>query len=165
MRKPPSTYRSRFCAKEFRASDSLKAGCSAATPPLEALRLLLSMCMGEWGNDVDRERSKRRMWKLLFMDATRVHFHSPAREAIYVDLYPEEADSGDCMKLLKSMFGTRQASSNWEHFYAEVLKDAGCVQGVSNPCLFIHPEHRIRVSVHGDVFMMLGVYEDLMWAE
>ena len=40
------------------------------------------------------------------------------------------------MKLLKSMYGTRQAASNWEYFYAEVLKDAGFVQGVSNPCLY-----------------------------
>ena len=63
-------YRSRLCAKEFRASDPLKAGCFAATPPLEALRLLLSMCMSGWDNDVDRERSKRGKWKLLFMDAT-----------------------------------------------------------------------------------------------
>ena len=38
-------YRSRPCAKEFRAPDPLKAGCFATTPPLEALRLLLSMCM------------------------------------------------------------------------------------------------------------------------
>ena len=81
-------YRSRLCAKEFRASDPLKAGCFAATPPLEALRLLLSMCMSECDNDVDRESSKRAKWKLLFMDAIRAHFHSPdspVREAIYVD--------------------------------------------------------------------------------
>ena len=66
-------YRSRFCAKEFCAPDPLKAGCFAATPPLEsleALRLLLYICMSEWDNDVDRERSKRGKWKLLFMDAT-----------------------------------------------------------------------------------------------
>ena len=156
-------YRSRLCAKEFRASDPLKDGCFAATPPLEALRLLLSMCMGEWDNDVDREHSKRGKWKLLFMDATRCHFHSPVREAIYVDLCPEEAESGYCMKLFKSMYGTRQAASNWEYFYAEVLKDAGFVSGVSNPCLFIHPESRIRVWVHGGDFV--GVHEDLMWAE
>ena len=99
-------YRSRLCAKEFRASDPLKAGCFAALPRphLEALRLLLSMCMSEWGNDADRERSKRGKWKLLFMDATRAHFHSRAREAIYVDLCPEEAESGYCVKLLKSMW-------------------------------------------------------------
>ena len=126
---------------------------------------MLSMCMSEWDNDVDRERSKRGKWKLLFMDATRAHFQSPVREAIYVDLCPEEAEGGYCMKLLKSMYGTRQAASNWEYFYAEVLNDAGFVQGVSNPCLFIHPERRIRVWVHGDDFVMLGVHEDLMWAE
>ena len=70
--------------------------------------------------------------------ATRAHFESPVREAIYVDLCPEEAESGYCMKLLMSMYGARQAASNWEHFYAEVLKDAGFVQGVSNP-MPIHP--------------------------
>ena len=39
------------------------------------------------------------------------------------------------------------------------------MQGVSKPCLFIHPDSRIRVWVHGDGFVMLGVHEDLMWAE
>ena len=158
-------YRSRLCAKEFKATDPNKAGCFAATPPLEALRFMISLCMTEWSDDIDRQRGKKGKWKLLFMDAARAHFHSPVREAIYVDLCPEEAEEGFCMKLLKSMYGTRQAASNWEHFYAEVLRDAGFIQGVSNPCLFLHPERRIRVWVHGDDFVMLGVHGDLLWAE
>ena len=84
-------YWSRLCAKVFRASDPQKAGCFAATPPLEALKLLLSMCMSEWDNDLDRGRTKRGKWKVMFMDATRAHFHSAVREAIYVDLPHEES--------------------------------------------------------------------------
>ena len=76
----------------------------------------------------------------LWTPLRRAHFHPPVREAIYIDLRPEEAESGYCMKLPKSMYGTRQAASNLEYFYAEVLKDAGFVQGFSNPCIFIHPE-------------------------
>ena len=50
---------------------------------------------------------------MKFMDATRAHFHSPVREAIYVDLPPEEAREEFCAKLIKSMCGTRQAASKW----------------------------------------------------
>ena len=63
------------------------------------------------------------------------------------------------------MSGTRQAAANWEAFYGEVLKDVGFLQGTSNPCLFLHPEHRIRVWVHGDDFFMLGIHDDLIWFE
>jgi hypothetical protein len=69
------------------------------------------------------------------------------------------------MKLVKSMYGARQAASNWEHFYGEVLKEMSFLQGTSNPCLFLHPERRIRVWVHGDDFVLLGIHADLMWAE
>ena len=39
------------------------------------------------------------------------------------------------------------------------------LQGTSNPCLFLHPERRIRVWVHGDDFVLFGIHADLMWAE
>ena len=94
-----------------------KAGRFAATPPFEALRLLLSMCMSEWDNNVDRERTKRGKWKVMLMDATRAHFHSPARESTYVDLPPEESRLGYCARLVKSVYGTRQAAANCEAFY------------------------------------------------
>ena len=70
-----------------------------------------------------------------------------------------------CERLVKSMYGTSQAAANWEAFYGEVLKDAGFLQGTSNPCLFLHPERRIRVWVHGDGFVMLGIHDDLIWFE
>ena len=70
-----------------------------------------------------------------------------------------------CARLVKSVYGTRQAAANWEAFYGEVLKDAGLLQGTSNPCLFLHPERRIRVWVHGDDFAMLGIHDDLIWLE
>ena len=53
------------------------------------------------------------------------------------DLPPEESRPGYCARLIKSMYGTRQAAANWEAFYGEVLKDAGFLQVTSNPCLFL----------------------------
>ena len=137
MGKPPSTYRSRLCAKEFRASDPQKAGCFAKTPPLEALGLLLSMCVSEWDNDRDCERTKRGKWKILFMDATRAHFHSPVMEAIYVDLPPEESRPGYCARLVKSMYGTRQAAANWEAFTERFSKTPGfCKEHQTRICSY-----------------------------
>ena len=95
--------------------------------------------------------------QLLFMDATRAHFHSPQTEVIYVNPPAERAREGQCWQLLKSMYGTRRAGHNWEVFYSGVLTDKlGFVRGVACPCLFYHPVSRIRCWVHGDDFVFLG---------
>ena len=39
----------------------------------------------------------------------------------------------------------------------------GFVPGVSNPCLFYHPQRDLRVLVHGDDFIGLGALPELQW--
>eukprot|EP00959_Pyramimonas_sp_CCMP1952_P461331 9481397-Pyramimonas_sp.AAC.1 len=103
---------------------------------------------------------------LLFMDATRAHFHSPTDELIYVEAPPERHRPGWCWRLLKSMYGTRRAGHNWERFYTSVLVERlGFTQGLSSPCLFLHGKRRVRDWVHGDDFVYLGSRVDVLWVE
>lgn len=48
-------------------------------------------------------------------------------------------------KLLKSMYGTRDASMNWEKEYVKFMLSAGFIRGQASPCLFYHPGKDIRV--------------------
>ena len=40
-----------------------------------------------------------------------------------------------CGKLLKSMYGTRDAAQNWGAAYKEFMKSMGFRSGVSSPCV------------------------------
>ena len=68
-----------------------------------------------------------------------------------------------CGKLHKSLYGTRDATQNWEHEYIEFLESAGFKSGVASPCIFINEDKQIRVVVHGDDFTILGDPEQLDW--
>ena len=63
-----------------------------------------------------------------------------------------------------SMYGTRDAASNWEDKYASHLIACGLTQGKSPPCIFFHKERGIRCVVHGDDFTFLGNDEGLDFA-
>jgi hypothetical protein len=82
---------------------------------------------------------------------------------VYVDLPPEDHEEGMCGKLVKAMYGTRDAAQNWELEYTEMLTEAKFKQGEFSPCVFFHEERCIRVVVHGDDFTILGRKRDLDW--
>ena len=48
-----------------------------------------------------------------------------ATRRVYVELPPEEMAEGMCGRLLKAMYGTRDAAQNWEYAYAEFMEDIG----------------------------------------
>ena len=95
--------RSRLAAKDFagRRDDAF----FAATPPLEALRLLISDLMSGVGTGAEEV-------KMIILDAKKAHLHAQAERALYVEL-PAEAGGG-CARLVRSLYGTRDAPALWE---------------------------------------------------
>ena len=79
--------RCRYVAQEitFSRSDDF----FAATPPLEALRLMISHAASN--------RSKG--YKILVMDARKAHLHAYAEREIFVELPPELRKPGVCARL------------------------------------------------------------------
>ena len=59
-------------------------------------------------------------------------------------------------KLVRCMYGTRDAGAIWENCYTTCLTTMGFVQGGASPCCFRHPEWDVSVVVHGDDFTALG---------
>ena len=90
-RKNPK-YRSRLVAKQF--ADSKVDDLFAATPPVEALRAILSAVATGEGDRV-----------LMVSDVSRAYFYADILENVYVALCPEDqTEPGDeyrCAKLIK----------------------------------------------------------------
>jgi hypothetical protein len=112
--------RSRFVAKEF--ADKRSDEFFAATPPLEALRMLLS-------HAATGRRTSQGGRKILVIDARKAHLHAPAERLVYVDLPPEVRQPGMCARLRRCLYGTRDAPARWEAFLASELEKMGFERG------------------------------------
>ena len=151
-------HRSRIVAREIKANDVFRDDLFAATPPLEAKKMLLSLAMTE-GFGYHNNASKQ--MKLEFIDIRRAYYQAKARREIYVQLPPEDSEPGMCGKLNKALQGTRDAAQCWEYEYSQFMKDIGFVRGICSPCMFHHSDRNIRSVIHGDDFTMLGYDKDL----
>jgi hypothetical protein len=135
--------RSRFVVKEiatYKSDDFF-----AATPPLEALRLLLSMAASS-GHDI----------KVEVLDARKAHLHAFADRTVFVQLPPEEAGPGYCARLVRCLYGTRDAPKRWEAFLSEQLVAMGFARGRASPCCYYDAAAGVRCIVHGDDFVLTG---------
>ena len=147
-------YRSRWVAKQFKNMDSDE--WFAATPPLEALRAVLSFATtGGIGKG------------FMVNDVSRAFFYAPVQQDIFVELCDEmrrgPEDDNMVGWLNKSMYGTKAAAQNWQSEVQRTMHELGFVQGRSSSVLFWHPVRRIRALVHGDDFGSSGSVEDLVW--
>ena len=142
--------RSRWVTKQFKTNNDSEF--FAATPPLDALRYVISTAAsmtdgGLMGNDV-----------------SRAYFYAPATRNMYVEL-PKEAGEGPtkCAKLLKSLYVTRDAATNWSKAYTEILEKLNFEVEASDPCQFKHKGHHITMLVHCDDFFSAATDQDLEW--
>jgi len=151
-------YRSRIVAKDFKLDKRLDL--FAATPPLEALKMLISIMMSEgigWCKNHDERM------KMDFIDIRRAYFHAESTRDVFIELPAEDNEVGMCGKLLKSMYGTRDAAQNWEIAYNEFMLSAGFSYGAASPCVFYNKDRDLRAVVHGDDFTVLGWESELNW--
>ena len=118
--------RSRVVGKEFNTYNDVTL--YAATPPLEALRLILHLAATNQPN--------AKSFKVMTNDVSRAYFYAPIEpgQHIYVQLPPEDKGPGEedmCGKLNFSMYGTRSAATNWQAHYTKVLVQNGFTVGVA----------------------------------
>ena len=110
-------YRSRIVAKDIKLDKRLDL--FAATPPLEALKMLLSLAMTE-GIGWKKEWEER--MKIEFIDIRRAYFHAEATRDVYMEPPKEDHEHGMCGKLLKSIYETPDAAQNREQRPHEELR-------------------------------------------
>ena len=143
--------RSRFVGKEF--NDGPMSGLFAGTPPLEALRALIS----EAATLEDGMEEK----VIEIDDVSRAFFEAAATRDVCIELPAEDMTEKDWHDdlvgyLLKSLYGTRDAAMNWQEEIAKVLLQDGYERGKYNPCLYWHPKRKVKTLVHGDDFVSVG---------
>ncbi len=163
-------YRSRLVARQLKARDKSGATFFAPTPPLEALRSVISLAattVGSWKPCYDPDSEDR--MQISMLDISRAYFNAEVDEDAntYVQLPKEDEDCEDmCGKLVRHMYGTRAAADGWQEEYSVFLVDElDFRQGTSSPCVFRHKTRQIALSVHGDDFTSVGSKRDLDWFE
>jgi len=157
--------RSRLVAQETkRLSQGMQASeVFSATPPLECLRIQLSILMSApdlYGEDPKDD------WVLVFLDISRAHPHSPMRRDVWTELPPEHPASQDktkCGKLQMTLYGCRDAGQNFEWLVYEICIECGASRGETNPCVYKHVERKVSFYHHGDDFFILGRRQHTIW--
>ena len=147
-------YRSRLVAMEFRRKRV--ATIFAATPPLEAVRMLMSILASRQPTRLGKGEMP---YKLGLFDVSRAHFYADAERKVFIRLPPEDPRAGEpgvCGILRKSMYGCRDAAALWESHYSKVLIKGGFEKGRASPCCFFHRNRGIWVVVHGDDFITVS---------
>ena len=143
-------------------------GLFAATPPLEALRLLPSWAATSDPVPPDGVARGSEDKSILIADVSRAFFEAPAKRDICVELPEEALEEGEKTpdtvgKLLASLYGTRNASANWQEEVSMCMTEWGFITGRYNPCMYHHPGKQILCLVHGDDFVSVGSPEKLRW--
>ena len=111
-RKSTGEIRSRLVAKEYRIDS--RPEMFSATPPLEAMKLLISIIVsaqvhpedwGQWkhaewrytarGRGVPKEAWADDMVTALHVDVSRAYFHAPSKEAKYIEIPTEDWNESD----------------------------------------------------------------------
>ena len=147
------TYRSRLVAREI--NTHRRDDLFTATPPLEALKVILSMAAISNRGEV-----------VMVNDIRRTFFHARVKGDVFVQLPQEDINNGEdkmCGKLNYSMYGTRDAAQNWHEEYSGQLVNIGFVQGKASPCVLHHRVRGIRTCVHRGDYVSTGKPDELKW--
>ena len=161
-------YRSRFVAREVRRKG--EASIFAPTPPLEALRTILSMAATNLPGITKpcRDKTSEKRTQISVIDISRAYFNAvmDGTNPTYVELPEEDEDHGKgmCGRLNVHMYGTRHAAEGWHDEYADFLtEELGFAKGNASACVFRHAERGVTTSVYGDDFTTTGAKTDLDW--
>ena len=89
---------------------------------------------------------------------SHVHFHPEIKRTVNSELPDEDKTDGEDQvgELLKTMYGTRDASAEREGFYSEVVEGAGAKTGLFSPCLFSQEQTKLKAWAHGDDMCLEG---------
>lgn len=119
-------YRSRLVSREFNQyKDDM---VYASTPPLEAMRVLLSDA-ATVDNFEHEEKNMRR--DIMINDVSRAYFYAQASRALFIKLPQEDEDAqqGQVGRLNVCLYGTRDAAKGWQQTLTKHLLDIGYVRG------------------------------------
>ena len=166
---PTPNVRSRLVARQIRQAG--EEAIFAHTPPLEALRTVISLAATDMPGRAPhiRDPTSERRTQISAIDISRAYFNASTDDAdpTYVALPPEHEGHarGECGLLLKHMYGTKAAADGWQQEYRGAMRVMGFTQGEACPCIFTHAGRGIMLSVHGGDFTATAPKCELDWLE
>ena len=94
----------------------------------------------------------------MVLDVKRAFLYGMARRKIYIKLPPEDPQHGQGVmgRLLRSMYGTRDAPMIWASEVRAAMEKVGFKQCTTNPCVFKHFDWDIEAVTHVDDFLLVG---------
>ena len=104
---------------------------------------------------------------LMINDVSRAFFETPAKRNICVGVPKEDRTEMDIRHdkvghLRMSLYGTRDASTNWQEEVAKEMKAWAFIRSRYNPSLFyLHKGRNLRTFLHGDDFAAVGTLENV----
>ena len=102
------------------------------------------------------------------VDVSRAYFYAPVTRPLCIEIPIEDRKEGDedmVAQLQYSLYGTRDAAQNWAATYTKLLTKLGFRQGRASSCNFMHPQRDIKLTVHGDDFLIVADAEQLRWID
>ena len=100
----------------------------------------------------------------MINDVRRAYFYAACKRVLYVEL-PADPMAGRGMlgRLNLSMYGTRDAASNWQETIRDHLANIGFRRGAGHPSVVHHETRDVTTLVHGDDYTTSGDSVDLDW--
>ena len=145
---------SRLVGKEF--AHSIDPGLYAATPQVEAMRVILSRAA------TTQEGHKRKV--VMTKDVRMAYPNASVTREVYVEIPAEDKspEDGDVVgRFNLCLYGTRGAAHRWQKNVSAHLEAIGFCRGIAHPAVFYHEGKDVATPVHGDAFMSSGHIEDM----
>ncbi len=140
--------RSRFVAQEFASGDP-REDLFAGTPPLFASRLVVSTTASR----------RQRGWSLMALDIGCAFLYAKATRELYIELPdadPLARDGRHVGRLLKALYGTRDAPQRWQQELSETLHALGFQGGRLLPGVFWNSRLEVILVSHVDDLLLVG---------
>ena len=127
----------------------------ASTPPLEALRFVITSAVAWTTSGVQRH--------VMVIHVRRAFFYAKTNRDIYIELPAEDTEGNNDMlgKVNLSLYGTRDAASNWQEHLSRHLESIRFVRGIGHPSVYHHPGRGLITLVLGDDYTTAGEPKEL----
>ena len=116
------------------------------------MKALISLCA--------KSQDGREPLRFATIDIKRAYFCAPATRKLFTKLPGE-----DCLPGEEEMVGELKLSfyMNWAKQYTQHVNKIGFQRGRASACNFVHTSRNIRLTCHGDDFIIVAPCKEIEW--